>query len=471
MADVYIVYLPSPPRMNVFRDWAGGYGTALPSERAYAGHDQKYFDVPYLQFLYIARVLQDRGISVAYENLQNNEQFLLPEFLQRLKEAQPKILLTNLSLPSFEHDLQLLKTIREAYPITIVLVGGIAKLFHERVLQEGYADFILMQDEELVAPAVIQEILVGKTTPLGTWHLENGQVSGTPSETVMADLNFVDFPAYELVDFAHYQSSYPFNKLMRYMTLLTSKGCPYPCAYCPYPFGFGKKVLYRNPELVLADIEKLVKDYQREFLVFRDQLLTLNRAHCEAILHGMIDRKLNVIWLCETRYDLVDKDLLRLMYQAGCREINYGLETGDETLFSSEGKAKGKGGLDVFGRVIQETKAAGITCHTHLILGLPNDSWASIKNTVRFLKKYQPDSAQTAIFIPYPGTPLGEQLDREGKITNKNYQDYTGFKAVIPTKYMSTQDIEKAKAYIGTVWNRSIPTRIIQKLQSWVSAI
>jgi anaerobic magnesium-protoporphyrin IX monomethyl ester cyclase len=464
MSDVVIAYLPSPPQLNVFRDWAGGYGTALASKRNYPGHDQQYFDIPLLQVLYIARGLKNKHITVGYKNLQEQEQFVLADFSKYLQDEQPRIFLTNLSLPSLDHDLQLLHTIKTRIPLKIVLIGQIARLFKDHILQERYADYIVMQDEELVTPDVIAVLLQSDTTPKGAFYLHNGTVVGEPSDRAMRDLDFVDFPAYECLDFSFYESSYPFNKLMRYMTVLTSKGCPYPCGYCPYPLGFGKKVIYRSPELVLNDIQKLINDFQVEFIVFRDQLLTLNRKHCEAILHGLIDRQINIVWLCETRYDLVDRELLQLMSQAGCREINYGLESGDETLFTSVAKAGVKKGLAYFGQIIQATKAAGIRCHTHLMLGLPDDSWKSIKTTVRFLKKYKPDSVQAAIFIPYPGTPLGEQLRQEGLVPNLNYQDYTGFKAVIPTNYMSIQDIEAAKAYIGTVWNRSLRQRIKDKI-------
>ncbi len=468
MADVVLTYLPGPPKLNVFRDWAGGYGTALPSERDYPGHDQHYFDVPYLQFLFIARLLLEKGITLSYYNLQQQERFSLPEFLHTLQQETPKVLLTSLSLPSLEHDLSLLQVFKERTGCRIVLIGSIAKLFKERILREQYADAIMMGHEELLTSKIIADMLQGIPPQNGVWLWQDGALKGMPSETEMTDLNFVNFPAYELLDFNYYESSYPFGRTMRYATLLTSKGCPYPCSYCPYPIGFGKKVLYRDPELVLADMKKLIHDFKVEFLVFRDQLLTLQRKHCEAIFQGMIREKLPVIWLCETRYDLVDKDLLHLMYQAGCREINYGLESADETLFHAVGKAGAKQGLSYFGQIIQDTKAAGITCHTHLMLGLPGDSWPSIKRTVRFLKTYKPDTVQVAIFIPYPGTPLGDQLEREGVISHANFQEYTGFKAVIPTKHLSVEEINEARGYVYHVWNTSLLTRGIRKLQHWM---
>ena len=468
MADVLIVYLPSPPRLNIFRDWAGGYGTALPSQREYPGHDQQYFDVPQLQALYMARLIKQGGASVAYQNLQRRERFDFDAFIAGLQADPPKVIITSVSLPSLEDDLALLKAIKARLPVSIALFGSIAKMFHARILRERAADAVIMQDEELVAASVAQAILSGDNAPAGAFYRSADGIAGTEAPRRMTDLNFVDFPAYELLDFTQYESTYPFDKLMRYATVFTSRGCPYPCQYCPYPLGFGKKVLYRSPELVLSDLRRLVGEFGVRFVVFRDQLLTLNRAHCEAIFQGMIREKLPLIWLCETRYDLVDAELLRLMHDAGCREINYGLETADEEAFATVGKGGAKQGLEYFGAMIQATKAAGIRCHTHLMLGLPNDSWPSIKRTIRFLRNNRPDSVQVAIFIPYPGTPLGEQLRRDGVVHDDTFRDYTGFKAVIPTKYLSIDEINEARQYVYHVWDKTVLTRLMNRVKRWV---
>jgi radical SAM superfamily enzyme YgiQ (UPF0313 family) len=463
--SVLLVRLPSPPRLNVFRDWAGGYGTALPTKRTTAGHDPGFFEVPSLQTLYVARVLQLIGIPLRYENLQMREQFDLDGYVADLRADPPKVILASVNLPSLDHDLEMLAALRKASGARIVLFGPVVKLFRERVLREGIADYVVLEDDERTTAYVVQSLIDGDAAPCGVYYLEGNGVGTRAPEHRMTDLNFVDIPAYNLLDFRYYESTYPFDKRLRYMTVATSRGCPYPCTYCPYPAGFGRKVLYRSPELVLSDIETLIEQYGVQFVVFRDQSLTLNRAHCEAIFHGMIERKLNVIWLCETRFDLVDRDLLELMYASGCREINYGLESGDQALFASMAKAGNQQGLEQCGRIIQQTKEAGIRCHTHLLLGLPDDSRRSVRKTIRFLRKYRPDSVQVAIYIPYPGTPLGDKIRASGKIPLDRFEDYTGFKAVVPTKDMSVEQLDEMRLHIHNVWNRPFLTRAVDRLK------
>src|SRR5579859_3852767 len=80
MADTVVAQLPSPPHKNVFREWSGGMGTALPSERPGYGHDQKFYDIPFSAYLYIARRLETAGISLRYLDLQSRGTIELDEF-------------------------------------------------------------------------------------------------------------------------------------------------------------------------------------------------------------------------------------------------------------------------------------------------------------------------------------------------------------------------------------------------------
>lgn len=97
--DAIILQLPSPPRRNVFREWSGGMGTSLPSERAVYGHDQKYYDIPFSSFLYIARRLEQRGLRYEYADFQSKEIFDAAEFAGLLQRTAPKVLVTVVNIP------------------------------------------------------------------------------------------------------------------------------------------------------------------------------------------------------------------------------------------------------------------------------------------------------------------------------------------------------------------------------------
>lgn len=204
MPDVILVQLPSPPRHNVFREWAGGMGTSLPSERATLGHDQKYFDIPYSSLLYIARRLEQLDLSYRYVDCQAQAAFDMPAFLARLAAEPPRVLVTVINIPSLGSDLALLAELRKAVPgLKVLLLGPTARWHRERLLRDGDADVVMDGSEELltaeVAAAMLADAPAEKLQACSIW--QDGQVRTFPTRTPMKDLNFVDFPAYELLDF------------------------------------------------------------------------------------------------------------------------------------------------------------------------------------------------------------------------------------------------------------------------------
>ncbi len=471
MTDVLIMQLPSPPGKNVFREWAGGMGTAVPSERSYFGHDQKFYDVPFSAYLYIARRLEQAGIAFRYLDLQGQERIELEEFDAIFHEHRPRILVTQVNLPSLEHDLQLIGRAKEAAPgLDVILVGAAGKWFKDRILRDGFATLIMEEAEELLVADNAAALIAGhpeKVAGCSAWR--DGKAASIPAAGRMANLDFVDFPAYELLDFTRYESDHYFGKRYRYATVFTTKGCPYRCGYCPYPYGFGRRLIYRSPALVGNDIERLKRDYGVEQILFRDQVFSINPKHARSVCEELIRRKLGVVWVCETRYDLVDPDLLDLMYAAGCREIHYGLESADEEMFANVAKSDGPQSLQLFEDVIGWTKARGIRAHVHLIVGMPDESWSSVRNTTKWLRRARPDSVQIAYFTPYPGTPMFEDLRKNDELGDVEAIDWEALGAftdpVIPSRHLSVGEIRKASHRISVDWQYTLADRIVNKLR------
>jgi anaerobic magnesium-protoporphyrin IX monomethyl ester cyclase len=446
-------------------------GTAQPSAREAPGHDPRFYDIPWSQFLWIARGLEQRGIAVEYADLQAQPIYDATSFEARLAELQPAVLVSVANLPSLSFDLDLLQRFRRIVPdLRIVLLGPAARLDPARALRSGGADYVMEANEELVVPELCAQILRDPedVEPESCWHRRGEDVLRAPERQKMRDLDFVDFPAYHLLDLERYESDFFLGRRYRYMTVYTSKGCSYDCCYCPYPFGFGSKILFRSPEKVVADIERLHREFGVEQICFRDQVFTVRKKHVESICRLLEERALPVVWICETRYDLVTPELLALMHRAGCREIHYGLETGDPELFAAIGKPGGPRSLERFAEAIRWTKEAGIRVHLHTILGLPGESWATVRSSLEFLRRTRPHSVQTAILSPYPGTPLYEQLKAEGKLAPVDIEEFGGFQAVQPTEHLSVAELQRAKEYLGWNWDKSTWDKVWIKARRWL---
>jgi radical SAM superfamily enzyme YgiQ (UPF0313 family) len=151
--------------------------------------------------------------------------------------------------------------------------------------------------------------------------------------------------------------------------------------------------------------------------------LTVNRKFIKALCHGLIDSGINrkIRWTCESRVDTVDGEILDLMHQAGCWQISYGVETGSQRLLDSINKSIS---LEQIERVFQMTKKAGISIRGFFMLGLPGETPQESQATIDFAKKLNPLWAQFTVTVPYPGTSMYEDLDKQGKIRTHDWTKY-----------------------------------------------
>jgi anaerobic magnesium-protoporphyrin IX monomethyl ester cyclase len=474
MAEIIILQLPSPPGMNVFREWAGGMGTALASSRDSWGHDHKYYDIPFSAFLYIARRLELAGTPYTYHDLQALARLDPEDFDVLLLQEKPRVIITQLNLPSLARDLELLGRARAALPgVSIIVLGPAAKWYKDRFLADGSVDVVMDEGEELLVSENAQALLRGDRDGLqGCSIAQDGKTVVKPTRTPMNDLDFLDFPAYQLLDFSRYESDFYFGKRYRYATVFTTKGCPYRCGYCPYPYGFGRRLIYRSPTRVADDIQRLRDEFGVGQILFRDQVFTINKRHAHAVCDELIRRQLDVVWVCETRYDLVDTQMLDAMYASGCREVHYGLESGDPEMFAKVAKSDGPKSLDLFADVIGWTKARGMRAHVHLIVGMPDESWATVRNTTRWLRRVKPDSVQLAYFVPYPGTPMYEELRQSRELGDVEALDWNALGSfvdpVIPTRHLTREEVRKARHRISVDWQFTLADRVVNKVRRTV---
>jgi radical SAM superfamily enzyme YgiQ (UPF0313 family) len=132
-------------------------------------------------------------------------------------------------------------------------------------------------------------------------------------------------------------------------------------------------------------------------------LFTVNRDQVMAIANGLIERRLNVKWTCNSRVDFVDREMLRMMAASGCHYIAWGLESASKEILTHARK-----GVDPDRARLSLTWAreAGIQNWGYFIIGLPGETVETIKETIAFSKALPLDIALFHIAAPYPGTPF-----------------------------------------------------------------
>lgn len=455
---VLILQPPSPPGMNVKRDLAGGMGVADPSERQRYGHDRKYITMPYLSLLLTAGVLEREGYDVAFVNGQA-EDLDLPHLTERVRAEAPQVVIQLLNLPSLYGDLEVLKTLREQVGVKTAVVGTVTIPLFDLIADSGAVDAILRGDPELIAPQVLK-VFAGQEDP--RFEIRRG-VLANKEKAHLTDLDSLPPTPYHLAPLNKYWY-YPFGRGIPYASVFASRGCSYRCYYCPYPMGFGEKIVHRGAMSVVDEIESLQKTWGVQAILFRDQVFSENREKVMQLCDKILRRKLKFRWLVETRLDKVDEEMLIKMREAGCVRLQFGMETGDAELFDKVGKDGAKGQLETFIKNFALVEKVGMAAHLFILVGLLGETWKTIHSTIKTVERMKPLTLQVSVVTPYPGTGFYDSVKRKGLLGTEDLSKYSGFISITQTEQLSTADLDKARQMIMDAHRKCVRWKRIARL-------
>ena len=260
-----------------------------------------------------------------------------------------------------------------------------------------------------------------------SWRDGAGRVIHNPNRPLRKEIEGIPWPAYHLFKIERYTNLQPLTDGLdphaRAYTLLTSRGCPYQCIYCSKPIT-GNTWRARSPEDVIAEWRYLVREMGATEIGITDDTWNLKLDRAKEICRLLIAEGLNrVPWVTihGMRADRTDGELFRLMKQAGCKRVGFGVESGNQAVLDSIKKQQT---LDDVRRAFREAKAAGLQTMGFFIFGLPADTEETMEDTIRFALELDPELANFMIAAPYPGTELWEIARRDGRLFSLDWRDY-----------------------------------------------
>ena len=235
------------------------------------------------------------------------------------------------------------------------------------------------------------------------------------------------------------------------------RGCPFACNFCSNPNG--RAVRARSAENVVEEIRWLVENMQPKAINFGDEIFTVSRERTVDICNGLIDsglsKKLN--WTFNTHVRCIDLELAKLIKKANCSLVALGIESGDDEKLKYMKKGTN---VKVINEAIEALKEVKLPYRTQFILGQPNETMASVLETINFMVKLNSPQPVLGIMVPYPGTQIAEMVERgEGGYIYqaKDWNDYNKqFGGAISLKGLSRGTLELLLiwAYIKLfVWN------------------
>ncbi len=218
--------------------------------------------------------------------------------------------------------------------------------------------------------------------------------------------------------------------------LMTSRGCPYHCNFCSVTEMFGHAFRMHSVERVIEELRRV----RHDSVFFYDDNFVASPARTRRLLEAMLSAGIRRKWTAQVRVDVArDPDLVALMARAGCTRLYIGFESVDDAALRALNKRQSV--ADIV-HTVETLHRFGIAVHGMFILGTDEDRPGQAEATVRFCRRHRIDSVQFMILTPFPGTPLFDRLDVDGRLLHRRWAYYDGMHAVFRPATATAQEVQ-----------------------------
>jgi anaerobic magnesium-protoporphyrin IX monomethyl ester cyclase len=357
----------------------------------------------------IAAILEKVGYSVTL--LDANALHLRPEAIAEIVTDANIVGITAMT-PTIGTALNIARHLKQKTPHLKVILGGphVTLLPEETLASSNDVDILVRGEGDVTVVNLLKSLENEKDLKnvAGISYKLNGKIINTTDNNSVIDMDLLPYPAFHLLPWKQYKPHPPHGIAMPFGAMVTSRGCPYRCAYCSKPV-FGSRFRAQSPERVVEEIVYLQKRFGVREIAFYDDSFTIDKKRVHAIADKIITKKIKIAWTCETRVNLVDKELLAHIKQAGCYAVAYGIESASPEIIKTLQKDITLKQVEV---AVRAHKEVGLQVIGYFMLGSPGETPQTIQDIIDFAKKLKVDFAQFSITTPFPATELYEIYKR-----------------------------------------------------------
>lgn len=318
------------------------------------------------------------------------------------------IVVVNSSVMTFGEDADVLLRMKGSNKkLTTIVCGAAPTFMADFCLKHDGIDYVVFNEPDFIIKELIERISSnGDVDNIpGIGFKNNGTYIKNDFAPLISNLDFIPFSDWSMLE---YKGEY-FNPIIErypYVTDLTTRGCHGKCTFCMSPKFYGSKVRGRSAQNVIEGFRRHKANGIKE-IYLRDEMFTAFKGRNVEIFEAMIKEDMDFTWICSSRVDAVDKDMLALMKRSGCHTIKFGVESGNQEILN---RVKKDIDLDDVRKTFHLCSTLKIKTHAHFMVGMPGENKDTLKQTIRFAKEINPTTATFGMMTPYPGTPIFEQI-------------------------------------------------------------
>mgnify|MGYP000934993775 FL=1 len=395
---------------------------------------QELFDKAGLRYMplniaYLGAVLEQANHEVKIVDINIMMMPVEQYAMKYLDELDADIVGLSCTTNSYIECMKLAELIKKRYPETLIIVGGCHVTFMagEALEECEYFDIIVRGEGENTIVALVDCIEHLKPLSLvdGISYRLGNEIIHNKDAALIKDLDTIPFPARHLLQ----TDNYPAHGIV------SSRGCPRKCIFCSAGAMGGGRYRIRSAQNIVDEL-KTIKDDNKSIFFYDNTFSTHIKKSIE-ICQQIIKEEIDIKWQVELRADTVTEEFIRILSEAGCEAIQFGVESGNEEILKEIKKYITKEDVRK-GASIALSYGLGVACS--FIVGHPSDTEETLKETLEFmieLKKMGCD-VYPGIIVPYPGTEIYDKHEELGiNILHKDWSKYTPGHVCVSTKHLS----------------------------------
>jgi len=415
--------------------------------------------LPPIGLMYVAAALEKAGFDV-----QMLDNYLMKKPVSELKQLvtslNPKIVGITCGSATYRRCIETAKAIKEVLPGCKIVVGGWhASYVPDSLLENPEIDYVVMGEGERavtqLATCIVNDNEPQAMTLAGIACRRQGKNIKNPPKFI-ENMDEIPYPARHLLPLELYDRTIEYLNVKPSDVMSIARGCVYNCGFCETRKLWGNICRAFTPQRVVGEIKDLQSRYGTKGIYFINDNFTLRRKETLELCNLMVKEKLDLEWVCDTRVDLVDQELLEAMNKAGCKTIWFGVESGSQRILQRIGRNTT---LEQIENAFKLCRKNGMQTACSFMLGVPDETLKEMEASLRFAKKLDPDWCIFNIFIANPDSRLYQEV-----LDSKNYTQLDDFLLAVKTKEWDYNSLLAVQRRFFRDFHRS-PKQIMKRIR------
>ena len=357
--------------------------------------------------------LSGKGFKRYLSSLKDMTFPIWDEIKKSIEEFNPSVIGLTVKSQNFTSGTIVAQIAKKINPEVKILVGGAHSTMNgTKVFECKDIDFACIGEGENTISDLLNTLENNRDLNLvdGIKFRENNKIITTKPRAYIDDLDTLDFALTTAPKVLKNFDRYP-KRAFGYV--FGSRGCPYACTFCESKAMWTRKVRYRSPENIISELKQMYEFGIRQ-VNFDDDTFGISKKNIK-IINDLLEKELpDMTYTCETVVQLAkDEQVVKDMKRGGCTGTYVGIESGNNEMLKSIKKTQT---TDECVQAIRNLQNHGIDSHAFIMVGFPNETEETFKQTMDFLPKLKPDNIIFSVFTPYPGSDLFYQCQKDGII-------------------------------------------------------